>query len=161
MWYSTYAQHHRNKLEMRPTIVDPAVFVKHDAAGKLERLCVLQVDDSLICGTADFLRQEEISSVAFPSKGRKKVTEMPMEFNGSVIQRTKQGFEVNQNAYVESIPSNPIPRTAADFATIRGNIAYATANTRPALSCAINQSAQTKSGIGRRNGLQKIGRCRY
>jgi hypothetical protein len=46
IWYATYAQHHRNKLGMRPTIVDPAVFVKHDAAGKLEGFCVLQVDDS-------------------------------------------------------------------------------------------------------------------
>jgi hypothetical protein len=107
MWYATYAQHHRNKLEMRPTIVDPAVFVKHDAAGKLEGLCVLQVDDSLICGTADFLRQEEINSVAFPSKGRTMITEMPVEVNGSVLQRTKQGFEVNQNAGINSFEPYP------------------------------------------------------
>jgi ribonuclease HI len=156
MWYATYAQHHRNKLEMRPTIVDPAVFVKHDAAGKLVGLCVLQVDDSLICGTADFLRQEEINSVAFPSKGRTMVTETPVEFNGSVLQRTKQGFEVNQNAYVESIPSNPIPRTAADFAAIRGKMAYATANTRPALSCAINQSAQTRAELAEETDFKKL-----
>jgi hypothetical protein len=43
-----------------------------------------KVDDSLICGTAEFLRQEEINSVAFPSKGRTMVTETPVEFNGSV-----------------------------------------------------------------------------
>jgi Reverse transcriptase (RNA-dependent DNA polymerase) len=154
IWYAAYAQHHRNKLGMRPTIVDPAAFVKHDAAGNLAGFCVIHVDDSLICGTADFLRQEEINSVAFPSKGRTMVTEMPVEFNGSVLQRTKQGFEVNQNAYVESIPSNPIPRTAADFATIRGKMAYATAKTRPALSCAINQSAQTRAELAEETDFQ-------
>jgi hypothetical protein len=57
---------------------------------------------------------------------------------------------------VESIPSNPIPRTAADFATIRGKMAYATANTRPALSCAINQSTQKRAELAEETDFQNL-----
>jgi hypothetical protein len=57
---------------------------------------------------------------------------------------------------VESIPSNSIPRTAADFATIRGKMAYAIANTRPALSRAINQSALTTAELAEETDFKKL-----
>jgi Reverse transcriptase (RNA-dependent DNA polymerase) len=69
MWYSTYAKYRRELMGMHPTRIDPAVFARHDGDGKVERLTVLQVGDSLVTGTKVFLAQEEHESKLFQPKG--------------------------------------------------------------------------------------------
>jgi Reverse transcriptase (RNA-dependent DNA polymerase) len=92
MRYSTYSKYHREKLAMRPTRIDPAVFVRHDDKGRLKGLTVLQVDDRLIRGTKEFLDDEEQKSVAFPSKGRTKISTDSVDFNGSSLKGLEMVF---------------------------------------------------------------------
>lgn len=50
-------RYHCSDPEMQHTATDPAVFFHHGPQGALEGLSVLQVDDSLITRTKDFLDQ--------------------------------------------------------------------------------------------------------
>jgi Reverse transcriptase (RNA-dependent DNA polymerase) len=107
MWYSTYSKYHRAKLAMRPTRIDPAVFMRHDDKGRLQGLTVLQVDDSLNTGTKEFLDDEEQKSVAFPSKGRTMVSTVNVDVNGSSLRRFGDGFRMHQREYMASIVRVP------------------------------------------------------
>jgi hypothetical protein len=116
MWYSTYAEYHRELMGMHPTRIDPAVFVRHDGDGKVEMLTVLQVDDSLVTGTKVFLAQEEHESKAFATKRRTMIEHEDVAFNGSVLKRHKSGYAMEQREYLKSIPPGPFSRTPYSFA---------------------------------------------
>ena len=60
----------------------------------LDGLLSLQVDDSVGTGSDDFLRREEESAVAFPTKGRTFVSGTDCDLNGSDLVRTPAGAYV-------------------------------------------------------------------
>ena len=57
-WYLTYLSHHLDTLKMVRAQCDPCVLLRRNQ-DDLERLILLQVDDSLGVGTPDFLEEEE------------------------------------------------------------------------------------------------------
>lgn len=106
-------------------------------------MIVTQVDDSAIAGTPEFLSRELEASVAFPSKGRKVITSQGDDFNGSRLTKLASGYSMDQTAYTSRIATDRAQRSPAAFGTLKGKLHYASSNTRPDHSCAINMLSQT------------------
>lgn len=142
LWYETYRSYHEVDLQMKASVVDPCVYYRQ-TSDDLSGMIVTQVDDSAIIGTASFLAQEDKVSPAFPSKGRHKVEQCGKDFNGSKIAKSGTGFSMDQSAYISRINNSKVERKPEAYATLKGKLHYASSNTRPDLSCAINLLSQT------------------
>lgn len=157
LWYETYRSYHEVDLKMDAAVVDPCLYYRHHDS-KLMGMIVTQVDDSAIAGTRNFLADELKAAVQFPSKGRKMVTSEGHEFNGSLIRKSGQRFEMDQNAYVARISTAKTERTPEAFATVKGKLHYATSNSRPDHACAINLLSQTLPGSAQEEQFKELDR---
>lgn len=160
LWYETYRSYHEVDLQMTASVVDPCVYYQQ-SSGTLSGLVVTQVDDSAIIGNESFLAQEENVSSAFPSKGRQKVDNSGQDFNGSRISKVGNGFSMEQSSYIKRISDEKVERTPEGFATLKGKLHYASSNTRPDLSCAINLLSQTLSKNATENEYEELDRVNH
>ena len=142
LWYETYRIYHEVDLRMQAAAGDPCLYYAHEEH-KLSGIIVTQVDDSAIAGTSLFLQRESDAAVAFPSKGRTCINRQGTDFNGSRVARVDHGFSMDQTAYISRITTASSPHTPEAFGTLKGKLHYASSNTRPDHSCAINLLSQT------------------
>lgn len=85
-WYLTYLTHHVDNLGMQRSTVDPCVLVLREGTN-VKVIVLLQVDDSLEFGDAEFLEEEEAASASFKSKPRVPLGNEPTPFNGVTLRR--------------------------------------------------------------------------
>lgn len=68
------------------------MLIKHDEKGELDSIFILKVDDRLGIGTKGFLREEEYAVQLFAAKPRITFAENPLNFNGSNINISREGW---------------------------------------------------------------------
>jgi hypothetical protein len=147
--FGTYGSHHTDTdhLGMIASSIDPFLFIQGSAIvphNDMFGAIALQVDDTLVTGKSRFKDLEAAKSKRFQCTPPQPLTTIsPISFNGADIFRSSTGTLIsNQRNYISSLPSTPISRTGASFATVRGKAAYATTSTRPDVTCAVNLLSQ-------------------
>jgi hypothetical protein len=63
---------------------------------------------------------------------------------------------MEQNEYIKRLPCIPIARSAKSFATARGQVAYATNNTRPDGTCDVNMACQIRSHLAEERDFKNL-----
>ncbi len=120
---------------MKPSVLDPCLFYKINDTG-LQGIQATQVDDTLGGGDEEFSALEEQTCKRFECKPR--TNNLPFQFNGFwVDQHETGGYVLHQKDYCsniqETVLTNPQDNgiLQQQFASYRGNIAYASTCTRP------------------------------
>lgn len=86
-WFSTYHEHHREKLGMETSTYNPCLLVTKTTI-KNFRLVGMQTDDTLIVSTEEFSREEQraLEEANFKAKPKQRLeTGAPLEFNSAKI----------------------------------------------------------------------------
>ncbi len=128
-WFVSYQGHHKDKIGMKATIVDPCLLYRSD--GKhLEGITILQVDDSFGFGTDDFLSDEDSCGKYFKSKPRVFLEKgKEIVFNGSEIRRNEDGtFTLHQKKKLESLTH---VTSDEEFSSMRAAVQYIGYSSRP------------------------------
>lgn len=66
---------------------------------------------------------------------------------------------MHQCNYIASLPQPPTERTAAAFATVRGQMNYASTNTRPDCTAAVNMLSQIVAHKATAENFQDLDAC--
>ena len=147
-WFRTFLQHHTIKMSMCKVPMDPCLLYTEDF-GVLQGLLGMQVDDILFGGTKSFLEREEHFAGDFPNKGRKKISEEFVRFNGIEILRCEAGYQLSQVSYVKDIPMIPKDDDLSfeDFRSIRAKYAYLAYSTMPDILVIVSKLSQVTNDI--------------
>lgn len=95
----------------------------------LKGMLMLQLDDSLGLGTAEFMEIEELSSNLFRNKGSKIVREGQQELNISMITQYNDGTVVmSRNSKIHKLE---IPKSRKGFISFRALAQYIAVKVRP------------------------------
>jgi len=114
-WFECYVGHHEGKLGMIRTEVDPCLLYKKDK-DRLVSLCCLQVDDTLVAGTEKFVSEENEACRIFESKGQTRIENgVSTKFNGMQMTRREDCIFLNQNTYIDRLPTGKIPRVPRKY----------------------------------------------
>jgi transposase InsO family protein len=130
-WFGTYQKHHIEKLSMQDTEYDPCLLFKSRPEGGLTGAVVLQVDDTLGVGTAEFMKQEDKESVAFVCQPRAILDKNELQFNGFHIQRKANTILMHQRDKLSKLDH---ARNEDEFVSVRASGAYISTCTRPDLA---------------------------
>lgn len=128
-WYLTYLDHHVGRLGMKQSRADPCFLMKHREDGTIDGVVVLQVDDSLIVGSKQFMKMEEEAASEFQTKPRTYITDNITGFNGIQLRRTANGT-ITMNAQPK-ITRLKIPQSEKEFASERAAVQYIGGTCRP------------------------------
>lgn len=132
-WWQTFRRWHEIDLKMKSSALDPCLFYKH-IDGKLEGIQVTQVDDTVGTGTERFSKLEIEKSSKFECKPRTE--SFPMKFNGMILEKSGNGYVINQHEYCTKMEPIPTELNYSELATFRGKLSYAAVSTRPDVSYA-------------------------
>jgi Reverse transcriptase (RNA-dependent DNA polymerase) len=109
-WFATYQPHHTDKEHLARTasLTDPCLFIKGNATTSPANLGViaLQVDDTLVTGSAPFQALEESKSKCFLGIPAQLLgTNKNIRFNGATITQSSSGtISTQQLLYCRSLP---------------------------------------------------------
>lgn len=147
-WFSTYLSYHKDQLEMTPVPMDPCMLYQM-RDGKPSGIVGMQVDDTLFGGDDAFLELENCSAGTFPSKGRMRIREKPVSFNGIDISATSSGYLLSQEKYLSDIviPSKLSALSFDEFRSLRAKYAYAAYSTLPEILVHVAKLSQFTEDI--------------
>ena len=147
-WFKTFLQHHTEKLSMYQVPLDPCLLYAEED-GALQGLLGMQVDDILFSGSESYLDKEEHCAADFPNKGRKKISNEFVRFNGIEISRCEARYQLRQVSYVKNIPNIPKDEILSfeDFRSIRAKYAYLAYSTMPDILVIVAKLSQATSDV--------------
>ena len=131
-WFKTYTDYNYSELDMQPILMDPCLLVCQ-SNGTTEGIIALQVDDTLISGSSEFLEKENKKSVKFPNSGFKEICNQSQFYNGIQICTTKNGLRLHQEKSISELPPLPSKNNLCFeiFQTMRAKYAYISYATSP------------------------------
>lgn len=136
-WNRTMTNHLKEDIGMDPTDGDLSLFFKH-VESKLIGMTGTYVDDSLHCGTTDFMQLCDKSLDKFESREREMDN---TTFAGVKVKTVENGFELSQEQYVKKIKVLSTDCSFKEFRSLRHQLAWLT-HTRPEICCTVNMAAQ-------------------
>ncbi len=141
--YHTYSNQIIENVGMKATVMDPCLFVGHQAEN-VQVILGLQVDDTLFVRTAELLRHEEETSEEFPNKGRKSASDSLLMFNGVELSRDDDVIFMRQGEYIRECRKIGAREVLSfkEFRSIRAKLAYASFSTVPTLPVFVAKMAQ-------------------
>ena len=151
-WSRTMAEHLEKDLGMTPSALDPALYNFTDEQGNIDGLTGVYVDDSILAGSASFIRYTEKSLKKFESRSR--VIDN-FTFSGIDIKTTELGFTISQINYIDKV--SPIIKAATfdDFRTLRSKLAWIF-HTRPDVACSVAKAAQVTKDTFNEKHIKEI-----
>jgi hypothetical protein len=100
----------------------------------------LQVDDSIVAGTEEFLEHENREAARFPNKGAQSVTGTTQKFNGVTVIEAEKSYFLSQE--IDDLEDAPDDVSFSMFRSIRAKVAYTAHCTRPDLLAYANILSQ-------------------
>ena len=102
-WFVTYAKHHREKLNMKPSTFDPCLMITKKSNDDDFGMAALQTDDTLQLSTLAFMEKEE-RELTFKAKPKTILGDGSMEdFNGCRIRINGSILTVTQKGQAEKL----------------------------------------------------------
>ncbi len=99
---------------MKPVASDMSLFFRR-ARGQVTGLLASYVDDTLACGDRSFSDLTKKTRVKFEVKSREYHN---MRFSGVYVDKTNEGFEIHQRAYIDRLQSYLVTRTSSSSAVL-------------------------------------------
>lgn len=123
-------------LRMMASVLDPCFFFRATFDDRdFDGAQAILVDDTLGTGSEDFARDEMKTGQVFQTKTR--IMQLPFKFNGAYIEQSdlaRHAIRMHQIPYTSQLGQLKKDYGSDDFATLRGQVAYAAACTRPDVS---------------------------
>ena len=131
-WYLTYREHHVEDLGMNLSTVDQCIMYRRDPDSIIPNMTVLQVDDTLGCGSESFFRDEELYSTKFMTKPRELLEiGKSVKFNGARITLGIDQLKLSQSDKIRKLK---VPTTMQEASSQRASIQYISTISRPDIS---------------------------
>ena len=108
-WHETVTSHLR-KMGLRKSLLDPCIYVRHDAQGELELLILIEVDDFVIASRTDEIQEDAKQDLQSRFRfGKWEVDEA--EFIGRHVKKEGREIKLDQEKYiVEKIEAVPLSK---------------------------------------------------
>jgi hypothetical protein len=143
LWYS---------IELISSVIDICLMFRH-RNGHLDGATALMADDTLLCGSDLFRREEQDMHQSAKIKLGKRPTldEGPLRFGGTHIRRRTNGLQADQTEYVSSLADKALrPSELPDLTMVKsaaGALGWLATQTRCDVACAVSLMNQSEAGF--------------
>jgi hypothetical protein len=144
-WWSTYFNHHKDKLHMQTSTYDPCLLVT-TAEERRFGIVGMQTDDTLGLSDLDFeqLEEQELRNADFPAKPKEVLSrDNSIQFNGCIVTMSKDSRSIhlrqkNQGNNIQLV------KDTDDYIQQRARGAYIASTCQPEASYDLSVAAQQR-----------------